>query len=150
MTSRSKSGSKMGDLNRSELESIISEAVAVAILPLTTQIQNLCGEVEKLKSELKVKDEAINSLQYGRRNNIRIFGLPENKNEDTDKLVIDVAKRRSGVVKYWQIAPCGNHKMHNTAPDSCQIHQLCHKETNILVKETSEKFENGDTGGHHS
>lgn len=105
MTSRSKSGSKMGDLNRSELESIISEAVAAAILPLTTQIQNLCGEVEKLKSELKVKDEAINSLQvavkfkcdeleqYGRRNNIRIFGVPENKNEDTDKLVIDVAKR---------------------------------------------------------
>ncbi|KAE8741065.1 hypothetical protein FOCC_FOCC013403 [Frankliniella occidentalis] len=48
-----------------------------------------------------MKDKAIESLnykceeleQYGRRNNVRIFGIAEQRNENTDQLVLDLAKK---------------------------------------------------------
>ncbi|KAK3926629.1 LINE-1 retrotransposable element ORF1 protein [Frankliniella fusca] len=98
---RSNKSQKAGYLSRSELEALISEAVAAAILPLSDQIKYLCGEVEKLKTELNTKDQAIDSLQhkcdeleqYGRRNNVRIFGIPEQKNENTDDLAMELAQK---------------------------------------------------------
>ena len=96
---------KVAEMDCSELELLIANAVAAAIKPLTEQIQKLEDELQKLKSDLCEKDEVINSLQvyvddkcdeleqYGRRNNIRVFGVKEESGENTDNLVIAVAKK---------------------------------------------------------
>ncbi|XP_052130284.1 uncharacterized protein LOC127751197 [Frankliniella occidentalis] len=115
MTTRTGKSAKVGDMNRGELETLIAEAVAAAILPLSSRIDKLCSEVEKLKEELTEKDTKIKLLessvhnkcdeleQYGRRNNIRIFGVPEANSENTDDLVIDVARKINVTLEKWNI-----------------------------------------------
>lgn len=61
--------------------------------------------IEKLEASLREKDERIASLerkledkqdaleQYQRRQSLRIFGIPENNNEDTDQIAIEVAAK---------------------------------------------------------
>jgi exosome complex exonuclease DIS3/RRP44 len=64
---------------------------------VSTKLQ---GEFAQLKKQLAEKDEKIRSLedkvdeleQYSRRNNVRISGVPETVGEDTDALVIQLAK----------------------------------------------------------
>ena len=82
-----------------EVKSVVKEAVREATAPLQTQINNLKSENETLKSqvvELEKKVAAnesnIDSLeQYGRRNILRISGIPEDPNESTDTKVLDLA-----------------------------------------------------------
>ena len=58
-------------------------------------------EIEELKHQVKERDAAIASLrakvddleQYTRRNSVRIMGIPETSNEDTDKITIAIAKK---------------------------------------------------------
>lgn len=97
--------SKVADMDKTELESLIANAVKDAVQNVCTAIEDLKQEVANLKSALSDRDEEINMLkeklesrldeqeQYGRRNNIRIFGIPEQENENTDQIVLDVAKR---------------------------------------------------------
>lgn len=57
--------------------------------------------MESLREQVNKKDDEILELherlderdQYSRRNNLRIFGVAETPKEDTDKLVLDVAKK---------------------------------------------------------
>lgn len=60
----------------------------------------LKSEISTLKRELVVRDEKIAALedkiedleQYQRRNNVRISGIPENKDENTDAIIEKVAE----------------------------------------------------------
>lgn len=100
----------VSEMSVDDLQMIISQAINSALKPLNDSMANLQKEVSSLKEtvknlsdELAKKDEKIEMLeavvadgldereQYSRRNNLRIFGIPEAENEDTDKLVIDVA-----------------------------------------------------------
>ncbi len=48
------------------------------------------NEKDEIIDELSVKLDR--SEQYSRRNNVRITGIPETKGENTDKLILDLAK----------------------------------------------------------
>lgn len=48
------------------------------------------ADILKLQQALEVRTDEIE--QYSRRNNLRLFGIPEGENEDTDNLVLNVAR----------------------------------------------------------
>ena len=58
-------------------------------------------ELSTLKTNLKQKDDQIKTLEnkieglemYGRRNEIRIYGVPENDGESTDDIVLGLAEK---------------------------------------------------------
>ncbi|KAK3103244.1 hypothetical protein FSP39_017777 [Pinctada imbricata] len=57
------------------------------------------SEMTALKQEIKLKDVKINELKnkveglemYGRRNGIRVYGIPEQEHENTDEIVLSLA-----------------------------------------------------------
>ena len=67
--------------------------------------------LEELKQQVKERDAAIASLrakvddleQYTRRNSVRIMGIPETSNEDTDKITIAIAKKIGAEIYIDQI-----------------------------------------------
>lgn len=81
------------------------EPLQTSINTLNTSLGTIKKEVASLTIKLEQKDEEIKELrtmvqegldereQYSRRNNLRIFGVQETENEDTNELVIRVAKR---------------------------------------------------------
>lgn len=94
-------------MDSSELEALIARAVQEATKSLENSITNLKTEVSELREEIFAKDKRIDELetqyseleskldglqQYGRRNNLRIFGVKESESENTDALVQAVAK----------------------------------------------------------
>ena len=57
------------------------------------EIKQLNAHSAKLESGGKTEEEKVNVLeQYGRRQNLEISGIPEKEGENTNKLVIEVAK----------------------------------------------------------
>lgn len=102
---RSKQNEKVSEMERGELESLISNIVRQVMEPLSETIKNLTNEVSTFKKKLKEKDDKICKLeeyvetrldeleQYGRRNNLRIFGVPEKQDENTDDIVLDIASK---------------------------------------------------------
>ena len=58
-------------------------------------------ERNELRAEIKARDDVIVGLEaiidalemYGRRNGVRIFGIEESEGENTDKIVLDTAKK---------------------------------------------------------
>ncbi|KAK3933313.1 RNA-directed DNA polymerase from mobile element jockey [Frankliniella fusca] len=96
---------KVAEMEKGDLEDLISRIVQGALKPLNETLQTLTDEVVTLKSELKAKDDRISKLenlveikvdeleQYGRRNNLRIFGVPEKQKEDTDSIVMEVSEK---------------------------------------------------------
>ena len=56
--------------------------------------KNLTNKIDDLKSKLKQSEMSINNLeQYSRRECLEINGVPEKPNENTDDIVIAVAKK---------------------------------------------------------
>lgn len=96
---------KVSDMDKSELESLIVNAVQAATKPISAALKKLTEEVTRLKSDIEAKDAKIKDLeyhfdcrldeleQYGRRNNLRIFGVKETDREVTDDIVVDVASK---------------------------------------------------------
>ncbi|KAK3920648.1 LINE-1 retrotransposable element ORF1 protein [Frankliniella fusca] len=92
-------------MDRGELETLITRIVQSATKTITDSLHSLHDEVISLKEELKEKDEIIQELearldskvdeleQYGRRNNLRIFGVKEREGECTDDIVLTVASK---------------------------------------------------------
>ena len=82
-----------------QLPGIAKEIVSGVIDGLTTKINNLESDNEKLKKEnkeLKAQVKKIEKLvdageQYSRRNSLRMSGVAEVTGEDTDKIVMDRA-----------------------------------------------------------
>ena len=64
------------------------------VLSSTTHVKGLENEIKLLKSENQSLKEKIENLEnYSRKNNIRLYNIPENKNEDIESIVIDLANR---------------------------------------------------------
>ena len=62
-----------------------------------------------MKKQLtKVVDELKEQELYSRRNCLRIYGLDESPNEDTDVIVMDLAKQKLGI----ELAPCDIDRSH--------------------------------------
>ena len=80
-----------------DLKSIVKDAVTEAI---DDNLRALKADNAKLNKENKVLKKRVKKLetamddaeQYSRRNCLRISNVPEDASEDTDKLVIDVAR----------------------------------------------------------
>ncbi|KAK3928402.1 Protein unc-13-like protein C [Frankliniella fusca] len=95
--------SKVADMEKGELEALIMKVVQGSMKTVTDTLKTLSEDVASLKNELKDKDDKIRQLeasvetkldeleQYGRRNNLRIFGVPVQADENTDDIVIEVA-----------------------------------------------------------
>jgi hypothetical protein len=77
----------------------VVEGLAASLDFATKQIAELKSEIVVLKEQLRERDvvtaNRIDDLeQYQRRNNLRIFGIPESSGEDTDKIVMDLCKEK--------------------------------------------------------
>ena len=74
------------------------------ILDLQSTLDNKNRELQSLKkcvdletSKREVTERQLNDLeQYTRRNSIRIFGVKEQANEDTDQIAVDIANKKLG------------------------------------------------------
>lgn len=93
----------VGEMSKDELLALITNALKPlnnSVKALQNEIAGLRTEVESLKEDIEKKDEEISDLyvrldereQYSRRNNLRIFGVTETEHENTDNLVVKVAK----------------------------------------------------------
>ncbi|PSN42454.1 hypothetical protein C0J52_18914 [Blattella germanica] len=67
------------------------DASTEAIRKLEAAFQERGRRIHDLESKLSEKHDDLE--QYGRRMCLRVFGIPEERNEDTDMIAIDVAKR---------------------------------------------------------
>lgn len=80
------------------LEGVQKSNEGIALL--NNKFDNLDRDVNKLKTLTHKNSTEINAImlkidnmeQYSRKNNIRIFGLPENINENTPELILNIIK----------------------------------------------------------
>ncbi|KAK3909440.1 Protein unc-13-like protein C [Frankliniella fusca] len=109
MTSKTRSGGDankqtVGEMSKNDLISIITEClkpVQETVKTLKKEVEGLRDDVDHYSYQLKLKDDKISDLerrieeseQYSRRNNLRIFGVAEGPKEDTNQVVMDVAKK---------------------------------------------------------
>ena len=77
------------------------EKLESTVMDLAVDTNNKSCQIDSLESQLEVKSNMIAELQsnirhleqYSRRNSVRIFGVKESANEDTDSIAMDVAKK---------------------------------------------------------
>ena len=68
------------------------EVVELISSTLLTEIETLKTVITEKDSKIKELEDKIEGLEmYGRRNGVRIYGIPEKKGEDTDEIVISLA-----------------------------------------------------------
>lgn len=80
------------------LKSVVEEAVAAAMCAANKKIKDLEDVVTSLRAELhKEKVRSDDLEQYQRRTNLRVFGVPEVRDENTDQLVLDVVNTKMGL-----------------------------------------------------
>lgn len=142
MSEREESLKELVERNASTLHDI-----QVTIENKLTEIDHLQSEVGKQKETISSLTSNLNSLeQYTRRNNIRIFGVAEQRDENTDQLVSQVAEKL-GV----RVAPTDIDRSHRVGPPPSQDHAYAdalrstsgkskHKARPIIVKFTSYKI----------
>lgn len=70
-------------------------AVNTELDRLRDEVSSLTGKVAKLEDRLAQKTDDLE--QYGRRSNLRVFGVKETAGEDTDELVVRLCQERLGV-----------------------------------------------------
>lgn len=59
---------------------------------------NMKTTMDELNSTTNKLKEHCNTMeQYSRRNCLRIFGVPENTNEDTTQLILEIAKKKLNI-----------------------------------------------------
>jgi len=81
-------------------EALVESVTQAVVKKLEETLQINSAAIQRMENELKKKEEKIEELkqemrkrsddleQYQRRNNLRIFGVPENKKENADAVVI--------------------------------------------------------------
>lgn len=68
------------------------------VLKLQSDIEAANAEIKSLKSNLNEANNRIDELQqYTRKNNLRIYGIKENPQENTDAVVISMCSEKIGV-----------------------------------------------------
>lgn len=94
-----------------DFKTIVADAVKDSFKSLNDEVKTLREENVSLKnqnSELEkkvVEVENVNEAleQYGRRNSVRISGVPVRQNEVTDDLVLDIAAALDVPMDMWEI-----------------------------------------------
>lgn len=80
-----------------------SNETNIVSLQIETERKN--QEINDLEKRLKTQEDSTNRLQnkcndaeqYSRRNCIRVFGIPESTGEQTDNVIMNIAKEKLGV-----------------------------------------------------
>lgn len=80
----------------------VVEALSQSLKEAHSRIDSLSGEVKNLRVELqrielRTQEKEDELEQYQRRNNVRIFGVPEVQGEVTDELVLNIFRETIGV-----------------------------------------------------
>lgn len=83
------------------IANLVTEAVTAAVAELSAALKKNNEIIEGLKTALNDRDKKIERLeehiddleQYQRRQCIRIFGMTEEENENTDEIAIEVAEK---------------------------------------------------------
>lgn len=117
------------------VDSVVESVTNLVIERLEKSINFNTEVVEDLRKELGLRDKKIHEMQeniqeleqYQRRNSLRIFGVPEKENENTDSLALEMFKNKLGV--------------NLSTRDICRSHRVGHKKSSgtrpIIVKFTS-------------
>lgn len=86
----------------------VQECVESEVLVLRNNIQKLNQDVKGLKSEKKSMEALLDRQeQMSRSLNIRIFGVPQQENEDLGRIVLDLLNKKSGSnIKETDIKKC--------------------------------------------
>ena len=85
---------KMQELLSKEIDKLVEQKVALKVAPLQMEVENLKKSLSKVQKELKDVSVRNDDLeQYSRRSCLRISGIAEKSNEDTTRVVIDLADR---------------------------------------------------------
>lgn len=84
---------KISDRLRKVIDESISTALRATREELTALKENVTALTEQVKTlDAKLQHRTDDLEQYQRRTNLRVFGIPEKPNEDTDQLVLEVFK----------------------------------------------------------
>lgn len=85
-----------------QIKTAVQEAVKETLEPLNAEVNALKVQmteltvlVKKLEGQTKSKTDDLE--QYQRRNNIRVFGIPESRGEDTDQLIVKLCQEKLDV-----------------------------------------------------
>ena len=71
---------------------IIKVAIDTHVAPHTAQIRHLTSTIREKDTVIENLEKKVDELkQYGRRNAIKISGIPENKDDNTDQIMLDIA-----------------------------------------------------------
>ncbi len=82
---------RSSEVFKSVIVNALNIAISETLKPLQADIKLLKSENKALRSELaEVKVKSNENEQYSRRNNVRIFGLPENVHENCYDVVLDL------------------------------------------------------------
>lgn len=92
----------------------VETAVKTALLTVNTELERLRGEVSSLTGKVTNLEDRLSQKtddleQYGRRNNLRFFGVEEAAGEDTDELVVGLCERLG--VDLPRSAICRSHRV---------------------------------------
>ena len=137
---------KVKDIMREEIETLVNIKVNEATTHMKIDIKTLQDENAKLKSSiLKLENRCNNNLddleQYGRRMNVRIAGINETENEDTDQVVMDFAKSINVNIRPEDIDRCHRVKRRERQPNPNvgSRAQVDTRPLEIIVKFTNSK-----------
>lgn len=84
------------------ITSIVEKALSDSLNKFNEELFSLHEEVATLKEQIAKLDDRLDCKtddleQYQRRNNLRVFGIPETQKENTDQLVLDIVRKKMGV-----------------------------------------------------
>lgn len=65
------------------------------ITVLQNKVDQLTSELSEMKKETSISKDQLE--QYSRMNSLRIFGIPENKEESTDSIVVNLCNEKLGL-----------------------------------------------------
>ena len=90
------------DVIAEKLEEQITEkvyqAVSMDLEKYKDEVGAITQRMNDMKKEIiKLQDEKDDAEQYSRRNCLRIYGVPENPGENTDRLVLDIFNEKLGL-----------------------------------------------------
>lgn len=84
---------EISDLVKNAVSEAVSEAMDTELQDLRDETSRLTAENTDLKTRVTKLENALDdSEQYSRRNSLRITNIPETNSDDTDTIVIDIAK----------------------------------------------------------
>ena len=82
----------------STLSSHIKVAIDTHLAPHTAQIRHLTSTIIEKDMVIENLEKRVDELeQYGRRNAVTISGIPENKDGNTDQIMLDIARDELGI-----------------------------------------------------